>query len=219
MPQRQVSSVSPFLRAPRLALDSRTLNRVKPRRRARNNRALAAIGLAVALAVAVALAGLPLFVFPSTDEPSEVDAIVVLGPPRDARIHAAQQLATEGYSDTIVIAVDDYGIDAAINIDACAPDAAPDQAGLVTRCLIPEPFTTAGEALMVERLAAAEGWESVMIVTNVTHISRARMIFTDCLGGGVLAIDDGAGIEDSNWAWMYAYQSAAFVKALVAPTC
>ena len=83
----------------------------------------------------------------------------------------------------------------------------------------PPTFTTAGEALMVKRLAAAEGWESVMIVTNVTHISRARMIFTDCLGGGVLATDDGAGIEDSNWAWMYAYQSAAFVKALVAPTC
>ena len=182
-------------------------------------RAITIACVALALVLAVVVAGLPLFVFPSTDEPREVDAIIVLGPPREARIQAAQQLVADGYSDTIVIAVDDYGIDSAINIDACAPDAADGPEGSVTRCLIPEPFTTAGEALMVKRLAAAEGWESVMIVTNVTHISRARMIFTDCLGGGVLATDDGAGIEDSNWAWMYAYQSAAFVKALVAPTC
>ncbi len=182
-------------------------------------RAISIACVALALVAAVAVAGLPLFVFPSTDEPREVDAIIVLGPPREARIHAAQQLVADGYSDTIVIAVDDYGVDSAINIEACAPDAAAGPAGSVTRCLIPEPFTTAGEALMVKRLAAAEGWESVMIVTNVTHISRARMIFTDCLGGGVLATDDGVGIEDSNWAWMYAYQSAAFVKALVAPTC
>lgn len=182
-------------------------------------RAIPIAGVALALVLAIIVAGLPLFVFPSTDTPREVDAIIVLGPPREARIEAAQQLVADGYSDTIVIAVDDYGVDSAINIAACAPEMAVDADGSITRCLIPEPFTTAGEALMVQRLAAAEGWDSVMIVTNVTHISRARMIFTACLGGGVLATDDGAGIEDSNWAWMYAYQSAAFVKALVAPTC
>lgn len=182
-------------------------------------RAISIACVALALVAAIAAAGLPLFVFPSADEPRDVDAIIVLGPPREARIQAAQQLVAEGYSDTIVIAVDDYGIDAAINIDACAPDGAAGPAGSVTRCLIPEPFTTAGEALMVERLATAEGWESVMVVTGVTHVSRARMIFTDCLGGGVLVTDDGAGIDDSNWAWMYAYQSAAFIKALLAPTC
>ena len=192
---------------------------VNARRQGPARRAITIACVALALVLAVVVAGLPLFVYPSTDEPREVDAIIVLGPPREARIQAAQQLVADGYSDTIVIAVDDYGIDSAINIEACAPEAAGEPSGTVTRCLIPEPFTTAGEALMVERLAAAEGWESVVIVTNVTHISRARMIFTDCLGGGVLANDDGAGIEDSNWAWMYAYQSAAFVKALVAPTC
>ncbi|PPG35641.1 hypothetical protein C5E10_03215 [Pseudoclavibacter sp. RFBG4] len=182
-------------------------------------RAASIAGVAVALVIAVIAAGLPLFVFPSMDEPREVDAIVVLGPPREARIQVAQQLAADGYSDTIVIAVDDYGLDAAISIDACKAEAGDGSTAPVTRCLIPEPFTTAGEALMVKRLAAAEGWESVMIVTSVTHISRARMIFTDCLGGGVLATDDGAGIDDSNWAWQYLYQSGAFIKALVAPTC
>nr|WP_146081283.1 YdcF family protein [Pseudoclavibacter sp. RFBI5] len=176
-------------------------------------------GVALALLVVVIAAGLPLFVFPSTDEPREIDAIIVLGPPREARIQAAQQLAADGYSDTVVIAVDDYGIDSAINIPACEVGADHASTAPVTRCLIPEPFTTAGEALMVKRLAAAEGWESVMIVTSVTHISRARMIFTDCLGGGVLATDDGVGIGDSNWAWQYLYQSGAFIKALVAPTC
>ncbi|WP_181028454.1 YdcF family protein [Pseudoclavibacter sp. RFBA6] len=189
------------------------------RRRGPARRAITIAGAALALVVAIIAACFPLFVFPSTDEPREVDAIIVLGPPREARIQAAQQLIADGYSDTLVIAVDDYGIDSAINVDACSLSDGARSAGTVTRCLIPEPFTTAGEALMVERLAAAEGWETVMVVTNVTHISRARMIFTDCLGGGVLAVADGTGVGDSTWAWQFLYQSGAFVKALVSPTC
>lgn len=49
------------------------------------------------------------------------------------------------------------------------------------RCVMPEPETTAGEAVMLARLAREEEWERLTVVTTDGHATRARMHLGACM--------------------------------------
>lgn len=50
------------------------------------------------------------------------------------------------------------------------------------RCVTPDPLTTRGEARLAARLAAAEGWPGLTVVTSDWHAQRVRRHFRACLG-------------------------------------
>lgn len=49
------------------------------------------------------------------------------------------------------------------------------------RCVVPDPLSTYGEAMMAARLARLEDWPGVTIVTDDLHAPRARLLFSRCV--------------------------------------
>lgn len=54
-----------------------------------------------------------------------------------------------------------------------------------TLCFDPDPDTTFGEAKAVRRLAAARGWQRVVIVVSVDQATRAHMMVRRCFAGHI----------------------------------
>lgn len=119
-----------------------------------------------------------LYFTPVLEDPHRADAIVVLGVPKE-RLYVGTLLAEEGYADTIVISTPDPIKDAKRVPATC-------HTGLQevrVECFTPSPFTTEGEALHVQQLAAERGWDDIIVVTYVSHINRARQYFARCVPG------------------------------------
>jgi hypothetical protein len=57
------------------------------------------------------------------------------------------------------------------------------------------------------------------VTTQAAHLERARLIVGRCFGGSIAMLNSGEPPE-GGWAWEYAYQTAATVKAwFVTNTC
>jgi len=166
-----------------------------------------------------AAAGVFLYVAPATDAPRHADVLFVLGPP-DSRMTYAEQLMGQGYARTLAVSVplDKQG----------TPDLALCNERRAYRiiCFHPEPFTTQGEARALQRLSQENGWKSADVLTTQFHITRARVIVQRCYKGGLSMVayrQDLPLVSFTNptgtWAYQYAYQTAAFVKAALNEDC
>ena len=112
-----------------------------------------------------------LFVWPPSDAPSHVDAIVALGgDPGQRRMKFAVQLAKAGYASVVVISL---GGDPKVR---CPPTSKK----LEVICFRPNPVNTRGEAEFVARLAAQRHWDRVIVVPDRTQTTRARLLFKRC---------------------------------------
>lgn len=170
-------------------------------------RSALAVGI---LAVAVALAGLPLYVFPPAAEPAPADLVYVIGPPVPARTDLQTRLLDEGVAPRGLISVSPPGgSDPASSVPACRDPR--------IACLTPEPFTTAGEALLLGRYAADHGVERTIVITFTPHVARTRYIFDTCYPGEVTVVAVDPHLTPWEWVYQYAYQTGAFVKAVLAP--
>lgn len=164
------------------------------------------------LAVAIALAGLPLYVFPPTAEPAPADLVYVIGPPVHTRTDLQARLLDEGLAPRGLISVpppDGAAPASASDIPACQDPR--------IACLTPEPFTTAGEALLLKGYAADQGVERTIVITFTPHVARTRYIFDTCYPGDVTVVAVDPQLTPWEWAYQYAYQTGAFVKAVLAP--
>lgn len=138
------------------------------------------MGSLLALGIVLLLASLPLFVLPAVDEPEDlraepVDAVLVLGGGDGERIGTATGLVPRlpPPSPVLLLSVP-YG----------EPLLTCGSLGTVpevdVRCLVPEPFTTSGEAAVAVTMAAREGWRRLVVVTSDYHVTRSRVLFTRC---------------------------------------
>jgi uncharacterized SAM-binding protein YcdF (DUF218 family) len=154
---------------------------------------------------------------PATDRPAPVDAILVLGPPRpNGRFAEAYSLIQAGYSKNLVVSVATYG-EREIRT-ACQSGVA----GVPTAkvyCFKPDPATTRGEAQKIAALASEHGWSRIMVVTATYHVSRARVIVRRCFHGTVLMEAAHSGITLREWSYEYLYQTGAYLKVLLHPSC
>ena len=120
-----------------------------------------AIGV-LSVVVLMVAASVILIQFPVTDEPTAVDAIVVLGEPDDYSMGEAERLVRDGISDELVISTP-FGEPG----DICRNP----PTGLTVTCFVPDPLTTRGEAQEIGRLAKQRGWTAIAVVTWPTHVS------------------------------------------------
>ena len=155
----------------------------------------------------IVVVGLPLYVFPPVDSVEKSDVALVLGPPMQARLDLAEQLRDEGVVDRIVISVQASGGQTAKDIPLC------EDAGVT--CVVAEPSTTRGEALLMSEQGS--GADSVIVVTSTPHVTRTRYIFDKCYPGEVTVVSAEQPGSLSAWASAYVYQSFAFVKAMLEP--
>ena len=76
-------------------------------------------------------------------------------------------------------------------------------------CFVPDPPTTKGEGRELRRLAARDGWRTVIVVTFRPHISRARFILERCFDGDLIMVASPGRISLPRWASEYVYQTLA----------
>ena len=80
-------------------------------------------------------------------------------------------------------------------------------AGVSVTCFTPNPATTQGEAQEIRRLAAAQHWNTIIVVTSTYHVSRARMIIERCFDGRLEVVAARTHISLLDWAYQFAYQT------------
>ncbi|SBS71848.1 conserved exported hypothetical protein [uncultured Mycobacterium sp.] len=179
-------------------------------------RALAIVAvICVAIVATLGVTGFVLFNRPHADPLTKADAIVVLGGENDGRLQYGLSLAEQGYADTVVLSnsYDDEPLDLADFDRACASGTAT----VTVICFHPSPYSTRGEAMYLARLAKQHNWTHVIVVSWNYHLVRARYIFHQCYDGDVtmLAVPRTYDYTLVRWAWEYAYQYTALIKAFV----
>ncbi|RFA15155.1 hypothetical protein B7R21_03740 [Subtercola boreus] len=177
-------------------------------------RVLAAEAVVVALVLVFVIVGLPLYVFPHTDEPTKkADAVFVLGPPSQPRLEFAEKLMADGYAKTLVLSIKPERTEAN-RVAACDDDL-----GYKVKCFIADPNTTQGEAETLQSLAEANNWTHVIVVTFDSHITRARVLMERCYTGTLQMVAAPKRYHPVEWIREYLYQTGAFVKVALDPSC
>lgn len=165
-------------------------------------------GLAV---VAIVVAGLPVYVFPPQgDTDDAADLVYVIGPPTSRRINLAESLLKDGTAPAALVSISaDEADDQPEHLDFC------DEADVT--CETPDPFTTKGEALLLEQYAETHPVGRTIVITFTPHVARTRYIFEKCYPGEVTVVGIDERLTPWRWVEQYAYQTAAFVKAWATP--
>jgi uncharacterized SAM-binding protein YcdF (DUF218 family) len=178
-------------------------------RKSRSLRTLVAV--VVLVAALVGWAGYPVYVRPQVDPLRKADAILVVGGADPLpRYRYAFDLAGQGWAPHLVVSDPDRQL-----TKACAAH----YAGFTVECFSPVPRTTLGEARELRRIATEKHWRTVIIVAYTPHISRARYIMQQCFDGSLIMAAVPVGLSPWQWAWMYAYQSAGYVKSVFVGGC
>lgn len=172
------------------------------------------VAAAIVVIVLVTIAGWPVYVRPQRDELRKADAIFVLGGPGVARYTVGLEDALAGYAPRLVLS-NPIGDDNTWLVDLCSHQ----RYDFAITCFVPDPPTTKGEARVLQRMAEAEGWKSVIVVTYLPHISRARYIIEQCYDGELMMDDAEAALTPFDWAWVYLYQTAGYVRAALQDGC
>jgi uncharacterized SAM-binding protein YcdF (DUF218 family) len=169
------------------------------------------LAAAVLLAVVLGVAGYPVYVRPQVDTLRKADAILVVGGADPApRYGYAFELARQGWAPHLVVSDPDREMTA-----ACAAK----YTAFTVACFVPEPRTTLGEARELRQLADENHWRTVIVVAYLPHISRARYIMARCFGGELIMSAAPTQLSVPQWAWMYVYQSAGYLKAMTGGAC
>lgn len=174
---------------------------------------LFAEGAFTAAIVTFAGIGIPLYVFPVTDQLTHADAVFVLGPPSAPRVAYAEKLMQEGYADHLVLSTKPT--------DSRSPYVAAcnDELPYPVDCFVAQPNTTQGEAEALKSMAEKNGWNTVIVVTFQSHITRARILMQRCYGGTLEMAAAPRRYSVTDWIREYLYQSAAFVKVAAVTAC
>lgn len=186
---------------------------VKSSRRWLRRSGITALVLLVATVLFGAV-GVPLYVFPATDEPRKVDVVYVIGPPSDSRMDVARTMLEEGLADTLMVSLDRTQTHWRVAQDACVGAWDFDVV-----CHRPEPFTTRGEAQWLRDEVQEHGWTSAAVITFTPHITRTRVLFDRCFAGDLVMIETDTERPLDEWAYQYAYQTAALTKVVARPSC
>jgi uncharacterized SAM-binding protein YcdF (DUF218 family) len=161
--------------------------------------------LVILLAVVLfPLATARLFIWPPTDNPTKVDAVVALGgDPGQLRAKQAIKLARAGYARVAVI-----------SLGGTKPVPCPKTVPRVSIiCFRADPLDTRGEAEYVAGLVAKRHWLRIIVVSERTQATRARLLFERCTRAQLVMVP----VADprSHLPYDVTYEWAALTKALV----
>ena len=160
----------------------------------------------VVTAVALVALNLRLFVFPASSTPAHADAVVVLAGGDGERLDKGLELVRKGLAPNLVVSTP------------------PDR--LCTRhhafevyCFLPDPDDTRGEAEAVGRIAAQEGWHTLVLVTSEYHATRARLLLERCFGGTVDVSTAHSGKDPISLLWAIGHEWGGLVESALHEHC
>jgi hypothetical protein len=145
-----------------------------------------------------------LFVWPPTDAPTRVDAVVALGgDPGQRRAHYALELVRSGFAPVALIS---------LGGKRSVPCPTHPQTERVI-CFRANPLDTRGEAQYVARLARERHWNQLIVVSERSQTTRARLLFARCTSAHLHMVP----VSDpvSHIVYDVVYEWGALAKALV----
>jgi uncharacterized SAM-binding protein YcdF (DUF218 family) len=148
-----------------------------------------------------------LFVWPPTDTPAKVDAILALGgDPGQLRAKEGLSLAEAGYAPVVVVSRGGYP-------PVPCPTA---KSGVRVICFRANPLNTRGEVEYGTRLAAQHHWTSMLMVPERDQATRARLLFRRCSDMRLVVVPVSA--HGGTLLYDVAYEWAALAKAFIVHT-
>jgi hypothetical protein len=174
-----------------------------PKRRLPRKRWLVVLCVLGALFLIFIAASAYLFVWPPTNQPHHVDAILSLnGPDEPAREGRAVSLAEKGYAPVLIFS---------LGRSQHVPCPVVPRVQVV--CFVPDPGTTLGEVKWASSYARAHKIHSMMIVPATAQAVRARFLAERCFKGqiSVVAASQPAGSIPYN----VVYEWAALTRAVI----
>ena len=168
-----------------------------------------AVVLVLVVGVLFTAATARLFLWPPSDAPAQVDAIVALGgDPGQLRAKEAVSLAEQGYASVVLVSRGGYP-------PAPCPTA---RAGIEVVCFRADPLNTRGEVEFATREAARRHWTSMLMVPGRAQATRARLLFRRCSDLRLLVVP--VSVHGTDLLYGIAYEWAALAKAFVVhPSC
>lgn len=163
-----------------------------------------AVCVSLLLLVALPVATARLFLWPPSNNPSKVNAVVALGGDTgQLRAKQAVKLARSGYAPVAVVS---------LGGKRPAPCPAPVPRVSII-CFRADPLNTRGEAEYVARLATRRHWDRVIVVSERSQTTRARLVFKRCTSIHL----DMVPVADPRADLFYdvSYEWGALIKALV----
>ncbi|MCT1722810.1 YdcF family protein [Kocuria marina] len=159
---------------------------------------------------------------PRVDPPKRSDAVFVLGPPDTSRMAYAEDLVfNQHVADTLVISAPDpqpYEPPQMQEYYSTRPFCAPRE-GVEVICFKPDPSTTQGEAMELQKLFEERGWDTVTAVTFTQHVPRSRLILSRCYPGELRMSAVDFHITGKSLLMQYLHQTGGFLKAWLTPGC
>jgi uncharacterized SAM-binding protein YcdF (DUF218 family) len=174
-----------------------------PRNRSSRKRWVIVLSVLTALFLLFIAASAYLFVWPPTNQPRHVDAILSLnGPDENSREGRAVSLAEQGYAPVLLF-----------SLGRSQHVACPTVPRVQVVCFEPDPGTTLGEIKWASSYARTHGIHSLMIVPATSQAVRARFLAESCFNGrvSVVAASQPAGAIPYN----VVYEWAALTRALI----
>jgi len=117
------------------------------------------------------------FLWPQSDHPGRVDAVVVPSGDFGGRLAEARRLVATRPNAVLVYAGTPDGPGAKELCSGVSP--------FSVVCLPPQPDSTRAEARAVGQLARQQRWHSIALVTSTYHATRAALLFRRCFQGQV----------------------------------
>ncbi len=151
---------------------------------------------------------------PRIDPHEPVDALYVLGP-LETRIGPALALMDAGVAPVML---------ATLSLDPVGQPYFTDYCGRTTpgyriECVVPDPYSTRGEARLLGREVRARGWTRVAVLASTAQAERARLLLARCVPGMVLVWDHAEPRDVGAWLGEFVHQSGGWVQAQLEPDC
>lgn len=173
------------------------------------------VGVLVAGLVAWLAVCVDVLLSPQIDPQQRVDAVYVIGP-AETRIDQALALMDDGLAPVLLATTSVKDSGETYETGHCGTVAPTYR----VECVLPDPYTTRGEAQVLGEKVAAHGWTRVAVLTRTAHVPRTRMLMERCTDAEVLmwGADRGdrsiVGVLET-----FIYQSAAWAKAQLVRGC
>jgi hypothetical protein len=163
------------------------------------------ITFVVLVVVAFLVASSVLFVWPATDQPRHVDAILSLnGDNEMARESTAVSLAKNGYAPVLLFS------QGAVAADSGCPRVP--RVSVV--CFVPHPGQTIGEVKFAADYAHRHGLHSLMVVAGRTQITRARLLMERCFSGQIVMVPAADSLLELGYGVVYEWAALAKTELL-----
>jgi hypothetical protein len=174
-----------------------------PRSRTSRKRWFLVLSVLATLFLLFIAASAYLFVWPPTNQPHHVDAILSLnGPDEGSRQGRAISLAQQGYAPVLLFS---------LGRSQHVPCPAVPRVQVV--CFVPNPGTTLGEVRWASSYARAHGIHSLMIVPATAQAVRARFLAERCFKGQVSVVPASQPVGEIPYNVVYEW--AALTRAFV----